>query len=546
MNILLINPDFPYSFWSLDQSLRLLNKKALLPPLGLITVAAILPQEWNFKLLDQQFQEVTDDAWDWADIVLLSGMIVQREDQIQLIKEAKNRNKKVVVGGPYVSSVPDEALAAGADIVVRGELEPLKSDLLQALRSDQSGIVIEKSDREDLQKSPTPRYDLLDMNSYVAMGVQTSRGCPFECEFCDIVHLFGRKTRYKSPEQIINEMERLFELGWNRTVFICDDNFIGSRSKSKAILDQLIPWMKEHNEPFGFLTQASVNLGQDREMMDLLTEANFSEVFVGIESPDEATLDRTKKRQNVANPLAESMKNLCANGLTVIGSFVLGFDGEEKGVDGRIRDFVEETNIPSSMLNVLAALPNTKLSERLESEGRLLAKNPDGKLGPDVMNFTPTRPQSEIFSEYKNIIDWLYEPKAYINRSYRYYLAMRPTRKALGLKPQYDIAPKYAKPKRARDDLDKIKGLFSVLWKHGILASYRMIFWRNLLGMYRRNPSRLVKYLEAVGFGENMFRLREIYLSENGNCITDSRCTLVAGCDNQSGAVGEDKIARSA
>ncbi len=546
MNILLVNPNFPYSFWSLDQSLRLLNKKALLPPLGLITVAAILPQEWNFKLVDQQFQEVTEDMWNWAETILLTGMIVQKKDQLLLIKEAKSRNKRVVVGGPYVSSVPDGALAAGADIVVRGELEPLREELLHALNSGATGLTIEKSDREDLHESPIPRFDLLDMDSYVAMGVQTSRGCPFECEFCDIVHLFGRKTRYKNPVQITNEMERLFELGWNRTIFICDDNFIGSRSKSKAILDQLIPWMKEHNEPFGFLTQASVNLGQDQEMMDLLTEANFSEVFVGIESPDESTLERTKKRQNITNPLVESMKNLCANGLTVIGSFVVGFDGEEKGVDSRIRDFIEETNIPSAMLNILAALPNTKLSERLEREGRLLFKDPDGELGPDVMNFTPTRPKSEIFSEYRNTIDWLYEPRAYIERSYRYFSAMRPTRKALGLPRQYPIAAKYKKLKNNNDDMEKIKGLFRLLWKHGIRAPYRLIFWKNLIGMYRRNPSRLVKYLEAIGFGENMFRLREIYLAENGDDIYHSHPTYTAGCNDSSDAVGKDKIAKSA
>jgi radical SAM superfamily enzyme YgiQ (UPF0313 family) len=541
MNILLVCPSFPYSFWSFDQSMRLLGKKALQAPLGLLTVAAILPQEWSYRLIDGQFQEVSEDYWDWADVVMLSGMFVQRKDLLDLIREAKQRGRRTVIGGPYVTSTPQEALDAGADIVVRGELEPIRDDLVKALESEQVGVTLENKDHMDLFTSPVPRYDLLDMDAYVLVGVQSSRGCPFECEFCDIVHLFGRKTRYKTPEQITAELQRLYDLGWRNTIFICDDNFIGSRKRSKAILEKMIPWMKRQNEPFGFITQASVNLGQDQEMIDLLTEANFGDIFVGIESPDEAVLTLTKKLQNVSNPLFESITNMCKNGLGVTGSFVVGFDGEEPGVDKRIRDFVEKTNIPSVMLNILLAIPNTVMSHRLEREGRLLNRMPDEKLVISGINFIPSRPESEIMEEYRNLIDWLYEPRAFINRVFRYYLNMRPTRSAQGVSPRVNIQPDPKADKGLKKiDIHHMTALFSILWKHGVAANYRFEFWKQLFTMCRRNPSRLYQYMDTIGLGENLFRLREIYLEASPKV---SRFPGSAKAARSQGTNDSDKLA---
>jgi radical SAM superfamily enzyme YgiQ (UPF0313 family) len=547
MNVLLIYPAFPYSFWSLDQTVRLLGRKALLPPLGLLTVAAILPQEWNYRLIDAQFQEVAEDDWDWADVVMLSGMFVQRKDLLDLIKEARERGIGTVIGGPYVTSTPQEALDAGADIVVRGELEPVRDDLIKALDMNKAGIIIENKEHKDLAISPVPRFDLLDKNSYLVVGVQSSRGCPFECEFCDIVHLFGRKPRYKSPQQISAELQRLYDLGWRKTIFICDDNFIGSRKHSKAILEELIPWNKSRNEPFGFLTQASVNLGQDQEMMDLLTEANFGEVFVGIESPDESVLNMTKKRQNVANPLFESITNMCKSGLNVTGSFVVGFDGEAAGADNRIRDFVEKANIPGVMLNVLMAIPNTAMSHRLEKEGRLLRKIPDERLITGEINFIPSRPESEILDEYRNLIDWLYEPRAYINRAFRYCTTIRPTRSALGIPPR-EVIPQGANGDGGLKfpDLHYVTALFKILWRHGVAAHYRWEFWKKLYQMWRRNPSRFNNYLNMLGFGENLFRLREIYLEASPKVVPLPASDKASPTSYSSGAVNSERVGKGA
>ena len=262
MRVLLINPEFPGSFWSLQQSCELLGRKTLMPPLGLLTLAALLPADWELRLVDLNARPLRPDDWDWAELVMLSGMIVQREGLLNLIREAKARHKTVVVGGPFATSVPQEILEAGADFLVRGEGETTIPLWLAAWQAGETHGVIEPDGRPEMTLSPVPRFDLLNLDDYIIVGIQTSRGCPFNCEFCDIVNLYGRKPRYKSPDQVLAELETLFNLGWRREVFICDDNFIGNQTHARAILKKLIPWMKSHGEPFSFWTQASANLGQ--------------------------------------------------------------------------------------------------------------------------------------------------------------------------------------------------------------------------------------------------------------------------------------------
>jgi radical SAM superfamily enzyme YgiQ (UPF0313 family) len=303
MRVLLINPKFPNSFWSLQQSCDILGRKALMAPLGLLTLAALLPGDWEFRLADLNARRLRPEDWDWAELVMLSAMIVQRGGLLNLVREAKQRGKTVVVGGPYPTSVPQDILEAGADFLVRGEGETTIPRWLAAWRAGETHGVIEPDGRPDMSLSPVPRFDLLNLDDYIIVGVQTSRGCPFNCEFCDIVNLYGRKPRYKSPDQVLAELETLYNLGWRREVFICDDNFIGNHTHARAILDKLIPWMKSHGEPFSFWTQVSANLGQHAAMVDLLTAANFGTVFIGVESPDEEVLVGTRKYQNVKNPV---------------------------------------------------------------------------------------------------------------------------------------------------------------------------------------------------------------------------------------------------
>ena len=275
MRVLLIDPEFPQSFWSLVENKKLVGRKALTPPLGLLTVAALLPQEWEFRLADLNTGPLTASSWQWADLVMITGMIIQREGILRLVREAKERGKTVIVGGPCASSLPQEVLDAGADFLVRGEGETTIPRLLAALREGQPGGVIEEDGKPNMAISPVPRFDLVTLDDYAIIGIQTSRGCPFDCEFCDIVSLYGRTPRGKDPGQVIAELETLYRLGWRGLVFFSDDNFIGNQDHARAILNRLIPWVQARGEPFGFWTQASVNLGQDREMIDLLTAANF-------------------------------------------------------------------------------------------------------------------------------------------------------------------------------------------------------------------------------------------------------------------------------
>ncbi len=511
MNVLLVNPASPHSFWTFDQSLKLLGKKTLLPPLGLITVAALLPEDWELRLVDRSFQKISEEDWRWAEMLMVTGMVVHREDMLRVVGEAKAKGKTVVVGGPYATSLPEELVGAGADLVVQGEAESSLGPFLTALAQGKRGVIPSQG-RPDMSVSPTPRFDLLQSQSYVTLSIQTSRGCPFDCEFCDIVNLYGRRPRYKNPDQVMAELEAIFSLGWRGDVLISDDNFIGNRKHARAILDRLTPWMESHGKPFGFWTQTSVDLGRNKDLIDRMTAANFSTVFVGIESPDDNVLKLNRKFQNVRNPLEEALHAICANGLSVVGSFIIGFDGETKGVDDRIMDLVERTNMHGVMLNLLQAPPNTALWDRLKRENRLLDGRTDGQsTGGSRLNFIPSRPESEIIQEYVNLTERLYEPSSYLTRAYNYYLTMRPTRKALALKA--GMEPPKEPPKAKRPlwrKLKEFRGFLILLWRNGIAASHRRQFWRQLVGIYRKNPSRIKGYVLAVGLGENLFALRRI------------------------------------
>jgi radical SAM superfamily enzyme YgiQ (UPF0313 family) len=542
MKVLLIQPKFLHSFWSLAETCKLGSRKTLLPPLGLLTLAALLPVTWEFRLADLNVRDLTADDWQWAELVMISGMIIQREGVLRLVREAKGRGKTVVVGGPYATSLSQEVLDAGADFLVRGEAEHLIPSLLAALERGNSGEVIEAAQRPEMISSPVPRFDLVPFDDYVTMGIQTSRGCPFDCEFCDIVSLYGRKPRYKDPEQIIAELETLYRLGWHREVFFSDDNFIGNKEHARAILKRLIPWNQEHGEPFGFWTQTSVNLGNDREMIDLLTAANFAYVFLGVETPESDLLRASGKYQNLRNPLGESLATINANGLNLVASFIIGFDGEQKGAIDRISKFVEAYAIPVVMLNILEPLPNTRLWKRLETEGRLLHGQTRGNSYGMSFNYVPTRPPEEILAEFVRGIDRLYEPSAYLARTYRSFLNMRPTRRALASQGQpRTTAPKASSPQTLPDKRQISGGkeflaLVKLIWRQGIKPAYRWQFWRQILGVYRQNPSRIKSFVRACALGENLFALRREVLLKWGRPTSTHQSEAL--CKGLSPAIG--------
>jgi radical SAM superfamily enzyme YgiQ (UPF0313 family) len=512
MRALLVCPEFPLSFWSFRKSSQLRGSKTVNPPLGLITVAALLPSEWEMRLADLNVRSLTEEDWQWADLILITAMYIQREGLLALVREAKRRGKTVVAGGPHPTSLPEAVLVAGCDFVVRGEGENTIPLLLEAMRLGKTGIIENSAEKPDLSTSPTPRFDLLNLDDYATMTIQTSRGCPFDCEFCDVVNLFGRIPRYKTPKQVIAELEALYRIGARGSVFICDDNFIGSKKRARAFLQELTPWLRNRGEPFTFLTQASVNLGQDPEMIDLMTAANLREVFIGIESPDENVLQTSHKYHNIKNPLIESLHTLKKKGMEVIGSFIIGLDGETKGAGERICAFVEQTEIPVTMLGVLQAAPHTSLWHRLEREGRLR-----GDVGDDLgtfsaLNYEPDRPEVDIMQEYVDAWDYLYEPSRYLARTYRYYLAMCPSRP-----PQTVVAgvtePKDRVPEPGltwRRIFNDIKAVFKILWWQGLRPSYRRQVWTQLLGMLRQNPTRFKQYFVTCVEGEDLFEIRKI------------------------------------
>jgi radical SAM superfamily enzyme YgiQ (UPF0313 family) len=513
MKVLLVQPEAPMQYWKLPQMCLLSGKKALYPPLGLITLAALLPGEWELRLLDLEIERLTPQDWEWADMVMISGMVVHRLAIADLVREAKQRGKIVVAGGPYPSSEPHRVMEAGCDFLVKGEAENTLSLFLAALKEGRRGVVLDRGEKPDLSTSPIPRYDLLKLQNYICLGIQTSRGCPYACEFCNVSSLFGRKTRFKESPQFLAELETIYRLGWRGEIFICDDNFIGDRAHACELLQGLIPWMQERGMPFCFWGQTSVNLGQDLEMIDLMTQANFGTVFIGVETPETEALAAAHKYQNLQHSLVETVNAITANGLGVMGSFIIGLDGEKPGTGERIRAFVEETAIPQVMLNFLVPLPSTKLWQRLQQEGRLLEDRFESDLADKVLSYVPTRPEAEIMGEYFHLWEDLYEPRNFLQRAYQHILRMRPTRAA---KARSQGAPLPKGPPPAKQHLvDKMYSLLALLricWRRGVLPPYRGQYWRQFWGVYRQNPSRMIKYLKILGMGEDMINLRQIML----------------------------------
>ncbi|MGK7926088.1 MAG: B12-binding domain-containing radical SAM protein [Spirulina sp.] len=498
MKVLLVYPLFQKSFWSFEKTINLIGRKAFIPPLGLITVAAILPQEWEIKLVDRNVREITEAEWNWAEVVILSGMIVHKSDMLSLIREGKRRGKLMGVGGPYATSLSHECKEAGADYLILDEGEITIPMFVEAIeRGEKSGTFRSNGEKPDVTTTPIPRYDLLDLKAYAMMSVQFSRGCPFQCEFCDIIVLYGRKPRTKTPQQLIAELEYLYDLGWREPIFMVDDNFIGNKRNVKLLLKELQPWMAEKGYPFSFNTEASVDLAQDQELMDMMVACNFGSVFLGIETPDEESLKVTKKFQNTRDTLSDSVDKIISTGIRVMAGFIIGFDGEKSGAGDRIVRFVEKTNIPLALFSTLQALPDTALWHRLEKEGRLMGKSADINQ-TTLMNFTPTRPIEEIAREYVDGFWNLYDPIKFLDRTYRCY-------RILG-EANY---PKKEKKAKKPFDWAIVRAVLIVMWQQGVLYQTRWKFWPYLFSMIRHNLGGVASYLTVCAYMEHFLEYRQ-------------------------------------
>jgi radical SAM superfamily enzyme YgiQ (UPF0313 family) len=424
-NVLLVVPRFSgQSFWNFTAACEVYGARFPAPPLGLITVAALLPPSWQCRLVNRNTEELLDADLDWADLVMTGGMLPQQPDTCQIIELAHARHKPVVVGGPDVTSSPEAYRAS--DFQVLGEAEGIIGAFIEAWNSGaRRGIFEAEKFKIDITTTPIPRFDLLKRSQYTYFGVQFGRGCPFTCEFCDIIELYGRVPRVKTVQQMLAELETLYDFGYRGHVDFVDDNFIGNKKAVKAFLPHLITWQKERGYPFEFSTEASINIADDDTLLAMMRAANFFTIFVGIESPDSDTLVSMQKKQNTRRSLADCVTKIYRAGMFVNAGFIVGFDSEKDAVADAMIKCIEATSIPFCMVGLLYALPNTQLTRRLAREGRLfpsdyamrtVTKDGGGDQSTSGLNFETVRPRRDILTDYRTILARIYRPTTYYRR----------------------------------------------------------------------------------------------------------------------------------
>jgi radical SAM superfamily enzyme YgiQ (UPF0313 family) len=481
--VLMIYPRFhAETFWNYAAACQLMGARYPVAPLGLITVAALLPQSWDVRLVDRNTDEVTEEDFAWADLVMTGGMMPQQRDTLEVIALAQAHGRPVAVGGPDATSSPH--IYAAADLQVLGEAEGIIDKFIAAWEAgERSGVFTAEKFQVDVSKTPTPRFDLLKFDRYLYVGVQFSRGCPFTCEFCDIIELYGRVPRTKAAPQMLAELETLYRLGYRGHVDFVDDNLIGNKKALKAFLPHLAAWQEAHDYPFEFSTEASVNLADDDELLAMLRKANFFGVFVGIESPDPATLVATRKKQNTRRDLVGSIHKLYAAGLFVTAGFIVGFDTEEASIADAMVDFIDDAAIPVCMVGLMYALPNTQLTRRLAREGRLhvnhdrITPTTGGDQCTAGLNFDTKRPLRAILEDYRRILEEIYEPAAYAGRLDR-LARMLPRPAALHERPQGD----------ARRDIGSMDTVTRIV---SAIPQAQDAFWRTFFACTKNNPSAL-------------------------------------------------------
>ncbi len=413
MNILLIYPKFPESFWSFTYALQFIRKKSAFPPLGLVTVAAMLPEQWPKRLVDENIEELSDEDLAWADLAFISAMAVQRKAALLIIERCKSRGLKTVAGGPLFTAEPHAF--EQVDHLVLGEAEITLPAFLADLKDGCLKKIYRADGYSDMHATPIPLWDLVPMRRYASLNIQYSRGCPFNCDFCNITTLYGRTPRIKAPQQVIAELNAIYQTGWRGNIFFVDDNFIGNRRSLKEhLLPALIEWRRD-KKGCVFFTEASINLADDPELLELMSQAGFDSVFIGIESPDENSLTDCCKTHNKNRDLLEDVKKIHRSGLQVMGGFIVGFDSDRPSIFQRQIDFIQKSGIVSAMVGMLQAPPGTRLFERLSREQRVCrgfsGDNVDGRT-----NIIPTMGLDRLIIGYREILQQIYSPRQYYQR----------------------------------------------------------------------------------------------------------------------------------
>ena len=490
MNILLISPKTPETFWSFRYVLHFISKKASYPPLGLLTVAGMLPREWNLRIVDLNVKnDISEIDLKWANYVMISAMIVQKESVSEIIQKCLKFNKTIIAGGPLFTTSYEKY--PEIKHFVLGEAENIIEELIQDLKSGNLKRIYCSGKKPDLTKTPIPRWDLIKMRDYAAMSVQFSRGCPFDCEFCDITAIFGRVPRTKSPAQLILELETLRKLGWKDTVFIVDDNFIGNKKQTRELLKELIVWRRKTKTKMTFLTEASVNLADDPESCKLMVEAGFVKVFVGIETPSDEALKECRKMQNQGRNLVEVVKKLHQFGLEVMGGFIVGFDNDPPDIFQRQFEFIQKSGVVTAMVGLLTALPKTKLYQRLFKEGRI-TEDSTGDNTQSAINFIPKLNKEFLKNNYRQLMKNLYSPSVYYKRIRVFLNEYKPT--GAGIRVSYD------------DFIAFIKSIWflGVRDKEG-RKEYWKLFWSTLL----TQPAKFRNAIELAIIGLHFRKVAE-------------------------------------
>ncbi len=492
MNIVLVYPMYPDTFWSFKHALKFVSKKASFPPLGLLTVANILPKDWNKKIIDMNANELRDDEILWADFIFISAMSIQSESAEEVIRRCKKLNVKIVAGGPLFTSSPENY--GNIDHLVLNEAEITLPMFLNDLSRGKPKQVYTSEDWADITTTPLPFWDLISINDYTSMSLQYSRGCPFDCDFCDITVLYGRRPRTKTREQVLAELDALYYTGWRGPVFFVDDNFIGNKAKLKNdILPAIIDWNEDKKNPFYFNTEVSINLADDDKLMRMMAKAGFEAVFIGIESPNEESLIECNKIQNRNRDLVASVKKIQEFGLEVQGGFIVGFDNDPPTIFDKLTNFIQETGIVTAMVGLLNAPNGTKLQKRLLSEGRLL-KDFTGNNTDFSINFIPQMNTEVLLDGYKKILNTIYSPKYYYERVMRFMKVFEPKKKKV-----FHLNPNY------------ILALFKSIFKLGIFGEERYYYWKLFFWSLFRKPQLFSLAILFTIYGFHFRKISNLY-----------------------------------
>ncbi|MFW5771178.1 MAG: B12-binding domain-containing radical SAM protein [Spirochaetota bacterium] len=507
--VLLVYPEIPITYWSFKYSLEFIGKKTIFPPLGLLTVAAMLPEEWELKLVDLNAETLDPADVADADMAFLSAMMIQQDSFREVVSLCREHGTTVVAGGPYATSSHHEI--DGVDHFILNEAEVTLPLFLNDLEKDKAVHIYEDETRPDITKSPVPRFDLIDPDVYSSMPLQFSRGCPFNCEFCDIIELFGRVPRTKDPDQFVRELDTLVSVGDVRSVFIVDDNLIGNKKRVKDLLRAIVAWQKNNNYPVSFQAETSINLADDEELLDLMEEAAFDMVFVGIETPDEETLKSTQKLQNIRGNMLENVEKIQRRGIEVTAGFIVGFDSDPEDIFDVQIDWIQRSGIIQAMVGLLDALPNTQLYRRLQKEGRLLGDSSGNNTHDLDLNFIPKMPVSKVIPGYLRVLSEIYDPENYFERAFELYKRLPGNKK---------VYRPFTKREARALFLSFYRQTFSRYGHH-----YLRFLWKSL-----RYDARLFSEAVAMAIkGYHLFKITGMLLEEDVNMYIENAEKAVPG-----------------